>query len=79
MDNHSSASVDSISHDLKNQKLENNNNIKNNDFDSGNDGINNRVKLTLEELKWVHSFVRELPGDPQTDSVSREVCFIDSI
>ncbi|CAA7407994.1 unnamed protein product [Spirodela intermedia] len=29
--------------------------------------------LPLEELNWDHSFVRELPGDPRTDSTPREV------
>ncbi|KAH7689424.1 Protein adenylyltransferase SelO protein [Dioscorea alata] len=29
--------------------------------------------LKLEELNWDHSFVRELPGDPRTDIISREV------
>ncbi|CAH1429425.1 unnamed protein product [Lactuca virosa] len=32
-----------------------------------------RVKLKLEDLNWDHSFVRELPGDPRTDIISREV------
>ncbi|KAI3449907.1 hypothetical protein Pfo_006572 [Paulownia fortunei] len=60
------ASVDSISDDLKNQSLENNNHNE--------DGVSqNRVKLKLEELKWDHSFVRELPGDPRTDLIPREV------
>ncbi|KAI3461065.1 hypothetical protein Pfo_017728 [Paulownia fortunei] len=72
------ASVDSISEDLKNQTLENN---KGSNY--GHDGVNNamnidnisqsRVKLKLEELKWDHSFVRELPGDPRTDLIPREV------
>ncbi|CAA2992265.1 seleno O [Olea europaea subsp. europaea] len=73
MESHSSAAVDSISQDLKNQKIENNNDIRNNDFDSESDGVNNKVKLKLEELKWDHSFVRELPGDPMTDLLPREV------
>lgn len=29
--------------------------------------------LNLEDLKWDHSFVRELPGDPRRDSFPREV------
>lgn len=33
------------------------------------------VKLKLEDLNWDHSFVRELPGDPRTDTISREVKF----
>ncbi|XP_059628843.1 uncharacterized protein LOC132271476 [Cornus florida] len=31
------------------------------------------VKLNLEDLKWDHSFVRDLPGDPRTDTMPREV------
>ncbi|KAG0469006.1 hypothetical protein HPP92_018334 [Vanilla planifolia] len=34
--------------------------------------------LKLEELNWDHSFVRELPGDPRSDNMTREVrraCF----
>ncbi|CAH9072235.1 unnamed protein product [Cuscuta europaea] len=30
-------------------------------------------KIKLEELNWDNSFVRELPGDPRTDSMPREV------
>ncbi|KAJ0961700.1 hypothetical protein J5N97_000019 [Dioscorea zingiberensis] len=32
-----------------------------------------RTQLKLEELNWDHSFVRELPGDPRADIISREV------
>lgn len=32
------------------------------------------AKLKLEDLNWDHSFVRELPGDPRTDIIPREVC-----
>ncbi|XP_068647736.1 uncharacterized protein [Aristolochia californica] len=32
-----------------------------------------RPRLTLEELNWDHSFVRELPGDPGSDTVARQV------
>uniref|UniRef100_A0A5B6ZZ45 Selenoprotein O n=1 Tax=Davidia involucrata TaxID=16924 RepID=A0A5B6ZZ45_DAVIN len=32
-----------------------------------------RVKLNLEDLNWDHSFVRDLPGDPRTDKMPREV------
>ncbi|KAL6527770.1 hypothetical protein OROMI_029581 [Orobanche minor] len=73
------AAVDSVSKDLKNQTLEH----KNGNIDYVRDGVNNvtnadnicqiRVKLKLEELKWDHSFVRELPGDPRTDLIPREV------
>ena len=31
------------------------------------------LKMRLEEFKWNHSFVRELPGDPRTDDQTREV------
>lgn len=34
-----------------------------------------KPRLKLEELKWDHSFVRELPGDPRTDRMPREVFF----
>lgn len=72
----SSPSVDSISEDLKNQKLENNNHVVDGARDiinSGNIISQSGVKLKLEELKWDNSFVRELPGDPRTDSIPREV------
>ncbi|KAK3004978.1 hypothetical protein RJ639_019822 [Escallonia herrerae] len=32
-----------------------------------------KVKLGLEDLNWDHSFVRELPGDPRSDAIPREV------
>lgn len=72
------ASVDSISEDLKNHALENRNgnNYGQGGADNGTNTDNitqSRVKLKLEELKWDHSFVRELPGDPRTDSIPREV------
>eukprot|EP00262_Sarcandra_glabra_P011968 TRINITY_DN2977_c0_g1_i1.p1 TRINITY_DN2977_c0_g1~~TRINITY_DN2977_c0_g1_i1.p1 ORF type:complete len:647 (-),score=91.90 TRINITY_DN2977_c0_g1_i1:109-2049(-) len=31
------------------------------------------VSLNLEELNWDHSFARELPGDPRTDAIPRQV------
>ncbi|GFQ01209.1 hypothetical protein PHJA_002264800 [Phtheirospermum japonicum] len=75
------ASVESISEDLKNQTLEHNNGNNNNNY--GRDGVNigmnvdnicqNSVKLKLEELKWDHSFVRELLGDPRSYLTPREV------
>ncbi|WOK95295.1 hypothetical protein Cni_G04002 [Canna indica] len=37
------------------------------------DGSKGGVRLKLEELNWDHSFVRELPGDPRTDAIPREV------
>ncbi|KAL6909842.1 hypothetical protein ACP4OV_001501 [Aristida adscensionis] len=36
------------------------------------------LRRALEELAWDHSFVRELPGDPRSDAMPREVlhaCF----
>lgn len=53
-------SVDSVADKLKKQNL-------------GNDGSNSRRMLKLEELNWDHSFVRELPADPRTDTIPREV------
>ncbi|MFS8005658.1 putative protein adenylyltransferase SelO [Helianthus anomalus] len=48
--------------------------------DSLTDGLNKQSltqnkqsKLKLEDLNWDHSFVRELPGDPRTDVVPRQV------
>ncbi|KAL8489808.1 hypothetical protein ACS0TY_025140 [Phlomoides rotata] len=72
------ASVDCISEDLKNQRLENHSG-NNHGMDGVNNAMNtenisqNRVRLKLEELKWDNSFVRELPGDPRTDIIPREV------
>ncbi|CAA2965574.1 Hypothetical predicted protein [Olea europaea subsp. europaea] len=57
-----SVSSDSISDDKENKTLEHNS-VKN----------SNRVKLKLEELRWDNSFVRELPGDPRTDLIPRQV------
>ncbi|WRX31866.1 Protein adenylyltransferase SelO - like 1 [Theobroma cacao] len=64
----SSLSVESIAEGLKNQSL----------TEQDNDNINNKiknknVKLGLEDLNWDHSFVRELPGDPRSDSIPRQV------
>lgn len=55
--------MDSVADDLRKQTLQSN--------DGDSSGI--RTKLKLEELNWDHSFVRELPGDPRTDTISREV------
>lgn len=66
------ASVDSISEDLKNQRFENGVDGVNNAINTDNIS-QNRVRLKLEELKWDNSFVRELPGDPRTDIIPREV------
>ncbi|KAG9142931.1 hypothetical protein Leryth_006205 [Lithospermum erythrorhizon] len=35
--------------------------------------LNNAKRVKLEELKWDNSFVRELPADPRTDNMPREV------
>ncbi|KAJ4979977.1 hypothetical protein NE237_010757 [Protea cynaroides] len=32
-----------------------------------------KVRLKLEDLNWENSFVRELPGDPRTDTIPRQV------
>ncbi|XP_074588212.1 uncharacterized protein LOC141844108 [Curcuma longa] len=37
------------------------------------DGGSGAARLKLEELNWDHSFARELPGDPRTDTISRQV------
>ncbi|KAJ6850753.1 uncharacterized protein M6B38_114675 [Iris pallida] len=37
------------------------------------DGYGGRGRLKLEELNWDHSFVRDLPGDPRSDSIPRAV------
>ncbi|KAI3791331.1 hypothetical protein L2E82_05092 [Cichorium intybus] len=50
-------SVDSVADGLKKQSL----------------SEDKRVKLNLEDLNWDHSFVRELPGDPRSDIMPREV------
>lgn len=60
-----SVSSDSISDDKENKTLEHNS-VKN----------SNRVKLKLEELRWDNSFVRELPGDPRTDLIPRQVRYL---
>ncbi|KAK9941312.1 hypothetical protein M0R45_017920 [Rubus argutus] len=67
------ASVDSVTRDLRNQTLAG-------DDHEGINGVNNapRARLKLEDLNWDNSFVRELPGDPRTDTFPREVlhaCF----
>lgn len=32
-----------------------------------------KIKRKLEEFNWDHSFVKELPGDPRSDVISRKV------
>lgn len=65
-----SASVDSVADGLKNQSL--------NSDDRGGlgSGVEHGAKKKLEELNWDNSFVRELPGDPRTDVLPRQVLFI---
>ncbi|CAN1263418.1 Protein adenylyltransferase SelO [Linum perenne] len=64
-------SVDSVTDDLKNQTL------KGKDCKTESDcNANNAAptpKLKLEDLNWDHSFVKELPGDPRTDRLPRQV------
>ncbi|KAI3688234.1 hypothetical protein L1987_81945 [Smallanthus sonchifolius] len=57
MESPTGLSVDSITDELKKQSL-------------SEDKV---VKLKLEDLNWDHSFVRELPGDPLTDVIPRQV------
>ncbi|KAK4740794.1 hypothetical protein SAY87_024382 [Trapa incisa] len=57
----STASVESITLDLKNRGLD------------GDGDFNRARRLRLEDLNWDNSFVRELPGDPRTDALPREV------
>ncbi|KAE8734741.1 putative ATP binding protein [Hibiscus syriacus] len=69
----SSLSLESVVDSLKNQSFR----------EQGDDHINEEnknknvklslVKLSLEDLNWDHSFVRELPGDAQSDSIPRQV------
>ncbi|KAM2350593.1 hypothetical protein ACFXTH_005521 [Malus domestica] len=65
------ASVDSVTHDLQNQSLAGDEKIRK----SESNGVSNtqRVRLKLEDLNWDNSFTRELPGDPRTDTIPREV------
>lgn len=64
----SSASVDSVTRDLKNQRLD-----TESETDGGDESKMLKKLKALEDLNWDHSFVRELPGDPRTDSIPREV------
>lgn len=57
----SAAIVDSVVDDLKKQSL---------------GGVESKRKLNLEELNWDNSFVRELPCDPRSDNIPREVCVL---
>lgn len=67
-------SVDSLTHDLQNQSLTSDGHGQMNNK-SENNGVNytHAVRLKLEDLNWDNSFVRELPGDPRTDTIPREV------
>ncbi|GAB4835158.1 hypothetical protein Ancab_000066 [Ancistrocladus abbreviatus] len=58
-------SVEHLTEGLKHHKLAHDkNDIHNSD---------SRRKLNLEELNWDHSFVRELPGDPRSHNIPRQV------
>nr|KJB21864.1 hypothetical protein B456_004G018600 [Gossypium raimondii] len=67
----SSVSVDSVADGLKNQSLREHDISNNNNMN--NENKKNNGKLSLEDLNWDHSFVRELPGDPISDSIPRQV------
>ncbi|CAD5331533.1 unnamed protein product [Arabidopsis thaliana] len=54
------SSADSLAKDLQNQSL-----------GAVDEGV--KIKKKLEDFNWDHSFVKELPGDPRTDVISREV------
>lgn len=43
--------------------------------DFKNHSLHGGRKLNLEDLNWDNSFVRELPPDPRTDSLPREVFY----
>lgn len=64
------AAVDSVADDFRKQTLQSNDVA---DVKSDGDSSGKRIKLKFEELNWDNSFVRELPGDPRTDTISREV------
>lgn len=63
------AAVDSVARDLQNQSLRGGEDQRDDGFGNGA----KRARLKLEDLIWDHSFVRELPGDPRTDTMPREV------
>ncbi|KAG7531067.1 hypothetical protein ISN44_Un57g000060, partial [Arabidopsis suecica] len=60
------SSADSLAKDLQNQSL-----------GAVDEGV--KIKKKLEDFNWDHSFVKELPGDPRTDVISREVSIFVSI
>ncbi|KAM1472549.1 hypothetical protein ACFX2I_028784 [Malus domestica] len=68
------ASVDSVTHDFQNQSLASDGGDEKICKNESN-GVSNtqRVRLKLEDLNWDNSFTRELPGDPRTDTIPREV------
>ncbi|KAL9250278.1 adenylyltransferase SelO-like protein [Drosera capensis] len=64
------ASLEGIADGLRNQSL----NCVDDEGDRGIGGdVRRNNRLSLEELTWDHSFVRELPGDRRTDSIPRQV------
>ncbi|CAA7039883.1 unnamed protein product [Microthlaspi erraticum] len=54
------SAADSLAKDLHNQTL-----------GAVDEGA--KIKRRLEDFNWDHSFVKELPGDPRSDVISREV------
>lgn len=54
------SAADSLAKDLQNQTL-------------GDVDGSVKIKRKLEDFNWNHSFVKELPGDPRSDVISREV------
>ena len=65
------SAVDSVARDLKNQSLDDDK-VE----EEGPTLLNNndkKKKKSLEDLYWDHSFVTQLPADPRTDSIPREV------
>lgn len=61
------SAADSLAKDLQNQTL--------GAVDEAGDAAGN-IKRKLEDFNWDHSFVKELPGDPRSDVISREVEFL---
>ncbi|CAN8256504.1 unnamed protein product [Cochlearia groenlandica] len=56
----SASAADSLAKDLQNQRL-------------GGSDESGKIKRKIEDFNWDHSFVKELPCDPRTDVISREV------
>lgn len=58
----SASETDSLAKDLQNQNL-----------GAVDDSGGAKIKRKLEDFNWDNSFVKELPGDPRSDVISREV------